>query len=375
MIVKDSLIHSYAAQFVEKCQNAGVNLNSKEIRAIDFLTKKLIEFNLWDKCVAIYPFVGRSAATHSFNLKNFLRHTIKWLNESSLLHDWRGVTNNGDGYGNTFVAPGIMSDNNIHVSVYNATFYPFLNQYSPIIGSSTPGKYQSAWLHTIFLKYPSQNDVWTYSCGPAKFGTSYSTSFSLAGEDAGDFLHARVYGLVVGVNGSICYLNGEQFGTANPPSRPNRSIPLNIHSSDPIEGIRYDWTQYPFMLFTHRAFGDPSVGYANANIRFASIGYGLNSKENKIFYDIVEQFQTILGRNVGNLKIDPDDFLIPEHEIVPTLQVSSIYQRPLLSAENILHEVSSELEISKIKVTGPRRVYVSDNINFGVSVQSFQELS
>lgn len=374
MTVKDSLIHAYAAQFIEKCKNAGTSLDSKEIRAIDFLVKKLIEFNLWDKFVAIYPFVGKSASTHSFNLKNFLRHTIKWLNESSLLHDWRGVTNNGDGYGNTFVAPGIMSDSNIHVSVYNATFYPFLNSYSPIIGTSKPDTYKSHWMHTIFLRSPRQNEVWTYSCGIAKDGGS-QTSFSLAGEDTGDFLHAQVYGLVVGVNGSKCYLNGQPFGTTSPPSRPTRSIPLNVHSSDPIEGIRYDWTQYPFMLFTHRAFGDPSVGYANANIRFASIGYSLNDKENEILYDIIETFQTILGRNVGILKLEPDDFLIPEHMFRSQLTINSIDIKPLMSGENIPHKIESELEIFKIKVTGPRRVYVSDNITFGVSLQSFQELS
>lgn len=376
MIVRDSLLHPYAVQFIEKCRNSSVFLNSKEIEAIDFLVKSLIEFNLWDKCVAIYPFVGGNSLTHSFNLKNFLRHTIKWLNESSLVHDSKGVTNNRDGYGNTFVAPGLFSDTDIHVSVYSATFWPFLNSYCPIIGSSAPGSYQQSWIHTIFLRYPELSRVWTYSCGPASVGSSFSnTSFSMAGEDTADFLHAQVYGFIVGVNGSKCFLNGKLFGASDIAARPARSIPLNQHSPDPIEGIRYDWTQYPFMIFTHRAFGDPSVGYANANIRFVSIGHGLSDKDNEIFYDIVEKFQTFLGRNVGTINIEPDDFLVSEHGIGSKLSAESIDIKSLLEGENIPHEIETQLNISNIKVTGPRRVYVSDNIGFGVSLQSFQELS
>lgn len=372
MIAKDALINSYAAQFIEKCKNSGTSLNSNEIQAINFLTTKLIEFNLWDKFAAIYPFVGRSATTHSFNLKNFLRHTIKWLNESSLLHDSSGVTNNSNGYGNTFVAPSIFSDDNIHVSVYNATFWPFLNAYSPIIGTSPPNKYQDAWMHTIFLKFPSNNQVWTYSSGPAP-----RTTFSLAGEDAGDFLHAQVYGLVVGVNGSKCYLNGEPFGYYDPIDRPGKSFILNPHiTDDPIEGIRYDWTPNPFMLFTHRSFGDPSIGYANANIRFASIGYGLNDEDNKNLYEIVEQFQTILGRNVGKIQIQPDDFLISEQGIGSKINIQKIDIAPgFFEKQNVISKIESKLRIVDFRVKGPRRVYVSDNINFGVTLQSFQELS
>jgi len=38
--------------------------------------------------------------------------------------------------------------------------------------------------------------------------------------------------------------------------------------------------------------------YTNKQCAFASIGNGMSNVEQALFYDIVQQFQTILGRNV-----------------------------------------------------------------------------
>lgn len=373
MIAKDALINGHAIQFSERCKNNGISLNSKETKAISILIRKMFEFELWEKFVAIYPFVGRSPISHSFNLKNILRHTIKWFNQSSLIHDQYGVTNIGNGYGNTFVAPGLFSDNDIHISVYNATYWSYLNPYSPVIGSSLPYDFsnrnntQNKWIHTIHLKYPTNNGAWTYSCGKV------SSNTSMAGEDAGDFLHAQVYGLVAGVNGDKCYLNGKQFGFYDP-QRSGKSVPLNKQVSDPIEGISYDWTPHPFMIFTNRAFGDPSVGYANANLRFVSIGYSLTDKDNENLYNIIQEFQSILGRDADQITITPDDFTIKEHGTKTQLSISEIYEKPIFEKTNILHRIDNKLTIADIKAKGPRRVYVSDNINMGISLQSFEEI-
>jgi hypothetical protein len=64
------VLHPLAFEFINKCKNLNIQLDASEINAIDFLTRQLLQSNLWDKFKAIYPFVGKSAPTHSLNLKN-----------------------------------------------------------------------------------------------------------------------------------------------------------------------------------------------------------------------------------------------------------------------------------------------------------------
>jgi hypothetical protein len=198
----------------------------------------------------------------------------------------------------------------------------------------------------------------------------------MAGEDAGDFFHAQVFGHIVGTNGKTCYLNGKKFGFEAGPADTAISIPLNPQIQDVIEGTSYAWTQYPFMLFTNKAFGDPSEGYANANLRFASIGLGLNEEENKNYYEIVEEFQRILGRPAGEIKLQPDDIDLPDDAVTTNLKIEkAIRDNGIFNQENILYIIDTKLDIDNFKVTGPRIIFLEDNVNFNFSLISFQELS
>ena len=70
------------------------------IDAISELVFNLKSNNLWGKIYAIYPFVGGSASSHSYNLKNTAQFQITW--GGGVTHNANGITGNGTtGFGLT----------------------------------------------------------------------------------------------------------------------------------------------------------------------------------------------------------------------------------------------------------------------------------
>jgi hypothetical protein len=90
--------------------------------ALDTLVVGLKTDGIWDKMKAIYPFVGGTATSHSYNLKNTAAHQITWF--GGLTHDVNGVTPNGtNGYGNLNLNPrthlGTQSSMGTYIRVNN----------------------------------------------------------------------------------------------------------------------------------------------------------------------------------------------------------------------------------------------------------------
>jgi hypothetical protein len=132
-----------------------------------------------------------------------------------------------------------------------------------------------------------------------------------AGEDASNQNHWLAHGLIAGTNGRNCYVCGKRFGVSM--SQGGFRNPINPESgNDPIEGKRILYSQFPFLLFGNGRFGSSGQARGKGNLRFASIGYNLTESENKIFYDIVNGFQTILNRNVPCNEINPVPALYKE---------------------------------------------------------------
>jgi hypothetical protein len=99
-------IDADAAAFIAP---AGIT-DATQKAAINTLVVDLKSATLWDKFVALYPFVGGTATTHKFNLKNPLdtdgAFRINWV--GGVTHNANGVTGNGvNGYGNLFIKPSV----------------------------------------------------------------------------------------------------------------------------------------------------------------------------------------------------------------------------------------------------------------------------
>jgi hypothetical protein len=398
--------------FAERCTKvSGKSLNSRELDALNFLVKELLRNNLWNKFKVIYPFVGSNAAMHTLNLRNPFRHNIKWYG-AGLRHDRFGVTNTAFGYGNTFFAPSLLSDDNIHISVYNGTFWSTAtkNTHTPLIGANTvfdmfPGgsaprinteKIKTTAIHNIVLRsvesdkfkrfktkfavsnsftnvenpITDQGFIFTYNCGSLKINENRRS----AGQPANNSYNSEAIGLIVGVNGFKCYVCGKPFGK-NSDLTDSISSPINPEYTDSEIGKYKIYTQYPFMLFTDAQFGfvKNSLQIGRTNIRFASIGYAMNDRENEIFNDIVQKFQKILLRDVECFTIQESSAEFYDISAYPNLEILEAKRRNGFNFISCSEGATCSLSVLHAKVKGPVRKFEYNELNAAVSVLSFTE--
>jgi hypothetical protein len=90
--------------------------------AIDTLVVQLKADGIWTKMKALYPFVGGTASTHKYNLKNPLDTdaAFRLTFSGGWTHSANGVQPNGtNGYADTFLIPSTqLSLNSTHIAGY-----------------------------------------------------------------------------------------------------------------------------------------------------------------------------------------------------------------------------------------------------------------
>ncbi len=91
--------------------------------AVDGLVVALKGYGIWSKCNAIYPFVGGTAATHKYNLKDpqDTDAAFRIVFAGTITHDANGITPDGStGSGNTKLVPStVLTANSTHFSIYS----------------------------------------------------------------------------------------------------------------------------------------------------------------------------------------------------------------------------------------------------------------
>ena len=90
--------------------------NSTIITAINNLVVSLKSDGLWNKIYFLYPMVGGTATTHSYNLRNILSYQLTF--NGTWTHSSNGALPNGStGYADTLFTPlGIVGQNNFGIS-------------------------------------------------------------------------------------------------------------------------------------------------------------------------------------------------------------------------------------------------------------------
>lgn len=109
---------SYDNDAVNFITSAGIT-DPNEIIAIQQLVNDLKNQSIWNKLIAIYPFVGGLATTHKFNLKDPRDLDIAYRLQffGGWVHSSTGAASNGiNGYANTFYTQQIT--NNLSFGVY-----------------------------------------------------------------------------------------------------------------------------------------------------------------------------------------------------------------------------------------------------------------
>lgn len=242
--------------------NAAGITNLTQQNAINTLVKDLKGFGIWTKMRAIYPFVGGTANSHKFNLKDprDVDGAFRLQFFGGWTHSATGAKGDGStGYANTFFVPNSnLSINSGHLSYYSRTdFNEQKYQIGIYVTSPTVSYFDLA------IRYSNN----TYGAVNSLTESFFSDSVSL-----GYYLSNRIS-------------SSNQTVWKNGIIRINGNISPNILSS--------------LSVFINGANTNTPPYFPSAKeCAFATIGDGLTDTEAANLYTAVQKYQTTLGRQV-----------------------------------------------------------------------------
>jgi len=236
--------------------------------ALDGLVRGLKGYGLWSKMVAVYPFIGGTAALHRWNLKDprdsdgAYRLTFTPGTHTTALGyraNWVGGGINAGGYADTHLVPlGTLAQDSTHLAYYSL-------EDTPPADRAEIGCYNWAGSGSRFhliLRYLGVN---AFYYGQSEDGASNVPVPAASG---------LFVGTRTGSAAQLGYRNGVQIATSGAASIPLPPVPIYVGA------INY---------FQNRS--DIPCG-------FASVGAGLTQLENMDLYNTVQNYQTALGRQI-----------------------------------------------------------------------------
>jgi hypothetical protein len=235
--------------------------NPTQQSAINTLVTDLKADGLWSKMKAIYPFVGSSATSNSYNLKNTSQFQITW--NGGVTHSSNGVLSNDiNGYGNTGLNPStVLSLNSTHLSYYSRSN---TNGSEDVEMGISLAPDRRLLIAPKFLGTLSA----VRAVNDAQVGPSASPS-----DTRGLFIASRINSTQTKL-----YRNTSTLFTDN------------INSGNLANGNVF--------LLVYNTGSLPPVHYSSRQCAFASIGDGLTDTEATNLYTRVQVFNTTLNRQV-----------------------------------------------------------------------------
>lgn len=225
--------------------------------AVNTLVTDLKTYNIWTKMVALYPFVGGSATSHKFNLKDprDLDAAYRLTFGGGMTHSSDGLIPNGTtAYANTYLKPSDLPASDVHLSYYSKS-------------NTTKGYDMGSYLSTNLSFCSKYDDGISYLYTNTGGGNAY-----VGANDTRAFFVANRPNSTT----SILYRNTTKIINATK----NVEIPNSINMY--IGGLNFNGT-----------LTDPT----NKICAFSSIGNSLNDTEQANFYAAVQAYQTTLLRN------------------------------------------------------------------------------
>lgn len=222
--------------------------------AINTLVTDLKGYGVWTKMKAVYPFVGGTASSHKFNLKDprDLDAAFRLVFNGGVTHTSNGITGSINGYADTFLNNNLMAANNAHISIYSRTN----NSGSYCDIGSWNGGFGSMIYSSTFNSFQSSIN-------------SNQRVIQSNTNSNGFYLVTRLT-----TNSQTGQKNSTQYITSS---------------------VRNNYITTSFKILRP---GDYNGEYSNRNLAFASIGDGLLDSEAANFYTAVQAFQVSLSRNI-----------------------------------------------------------------------------
>jgi hypothetical protein len=245
--------------------NAAVITEITQESAINTLVTDLKTSGVWTKIMALYPFVGGTATSHKFNLKDprDLDAAYRLVFNGGWIHSPTGAKPNGvNGWADSKFAANILSPGNAHMSYYNRTIDK-ANGYLPVIQDNSPWNASK----TISLLVGNVNNggiVSIYFAGGGAQSTTVKstawTSFTIGSSTATNLY--KIYNSGV-LQGTSTANSTNTFSTSN--------LVIGAH--------------------------DGALNYTNSQeTAFVSFGIGLSDSDVVSFNTAVQKYQTTLGR-------------------------------------------------------------------------------
>ena len=241
---------------------AGIT-DTTQKNAINQLVIDLKGFSIWAKFNCLYPFVGGTATTHKWNLKNPLDTdaAFRLTFSGGITHDSNGITGNGsNSYCNTHLNPStVLSLNSSHVAYYsrsNIQNGSLVFDEGLYIGSNSS--------YTLSFARNTSNVAWSAFWGDTNLTTGSVT------DSRGLFVGTRQDS-----TNSKLFFNNSLKGNntvANATTRPNGNV----------------------YILTSNGLG----GFSSRNLAFYSRGEGLTDTDVANLTTAVATFETSLSRNV-----------------------------------------------------------------------------
>ena len=250
--------NTYAINFIAA---TGITASNQQ-SAINQLSYDLVNTGLMDKMVAIYPFVGGNATTHSFNLKDprDANAAFRLTFNGGMTHSSTGIQFGGvNGYAVTYLnGLGNLPQTNMHISVYSRT--------------TTVGN-----VYEVSLDNGSQFQQ-------LRPGVNFFSGNAIINQGGISFTTT---------NTAQGYWIGSKTNTST------RFVFRNGVLNSAVTTFN-DTTASPnfqFFIGARNSSGTPSI-YTAKELAFVTIGLGLSQAECITLSTIVATFQTTLGRNV-----------------------------------------------------------------------------
>jgi hypothetical protein len=240
---------------------AGIT-DATQKQAICTLVSDLQTYGIWTKMKAIYPFVGGTASTHKWNLKDprDLDAAFRLVFIGGGTHSSTGwLPNSTNGYADTFLIPSTaLQLNSVSMSYYSRT--------SSTIAAQTMGGNDS-------VNYLLLNNF--------SGGTSFYSQLNTSGANYIQATITNTQGLFIGnrTTSTVVNLwrNSSKVATDSKTTLGRPAVKLFIGARNNV-GV--------------------ASGYDNKQLAFASIGDGLTDTEAADLYTAVQAYQTTLGRQV-----------------------------------------------------------------------------
>lgn len=240
--------------------------NTNQQRAIVNLVRSLKRTGLWSKMKAIYPFIGGTATSHKWNLKDpqDTDAAFRLTFSGGWTHSSTGADPNGtNAWANTFLVPSSnLSQNSTHVSYYTREKRGATMPSGVQIGTT-----DASAARRIFIQ----------------INLSGSTYIGINGTSPNDwvlFADTTETGYYIGYRNSSTSVRAQRNATQY-----NQNV-----TSTGVSGNALYLAAYNSNGFTDF--------YNDQQVAFATIGDGLTDTEATNLYNIVDLYQKRLGRAV-----------------------------------------------------------------------------